>query len=136
MRIAVPQTAKLYPIDRNPATIAMSNTRHIYGPAPLDVAWAYTVPAGRAFMMTIISLLQVVTAQYDINNLAGVFIAIEGRTYFSNIVLVDAYGNNNHVAFPVNVLLSPGMLVQGLWEIGGGASVNQRVSMIGVEYDR
>jgi len=87
-------------------------------------------------MMIIISMLQVVTAPYDIHNLAGTFISIDGRTYFSNFVLVDAYGNNNHVAFPVNVLLLPAMLVQGLWDIGGGAAVNQRVSMIGVEYDR
>lgn len=136
MRIAVPQTAKIYPFDRNPTTITMSNTRHLYGPQPSSVAWSYIVPTGRAFMLNIVSLLQVVTAPSDINNLAGVFILLDGRTYFSNFVLVDAYGNNNHVGIPVNVLITEGRQVQGVWDIGGGAAVNQRVSMIGVEYDK
>jgi len=87
-------------------------------------------------MLNIVSLLQVVTAPSDINNLGGVFVLLQGLTLFSNFVLVDAYGNNNHVAVPVNVVLTEGRQVQGVWDIGGGAAINQRVSMIGVEYDK
>jgi hypothetical protein len=136
MRIAVPQGAKLYPIDRNPQVITKYYAAFNTGPLSLTQVWSYTVPMGRAFIAQFIFARQWVVAQGDLINSATIFIGIPNLLFVRSEVWTDSKGNRQIVDLPLQTHFLSEIQIVAHFQIGGGAAVFQETGMVGLEYDR
>jgi hypothetical protein len=136
MRIAVPQTAKLYPFDRNPATKIFIAEQANTGPLARTMVWSYTVPTGRVFMLSVVLLSQLVVSPGNFASYGFIDIDIDFMMVFTNYVVADAMGNNRWSNISVQVPLVSGKVLSSNWSINGNAIISQSLEAMGVEYDR
>jgi hypothetical protein len=136
MRIAVPQAAKVYPLDRNPRTFAFAAEQANVGPIGRTQVWSYTVPSARAFLLNTALLSQIVVSPGNLNAYGFIDIDIDFIIVFNNYILADARGNNRFVNIPVNTPLLSGQVLSANWFIQGAATISQTLIAVGVEYDR
>jgi hypothetical protein len=136
MRIAVPQGAKVYPLDRNPSNILRIHSQQLTGPVAVTTVWTYTVPAGRAFLCGLVYMRQTVVAPATLVHYANLWLYIAGQVAFTSFMIEDASGNQDRQHIPVNVNFMPGVSFSAQREIQSTATVWQEIGMIGLEYDR
>jgi hypothetical protein len=136
MRIAVPQGAKLYPIDRNPLVIVRFFTEDTNGPLLLTAVWSYTIPTGRVFLAHFIYARQWVTAQSEFMDIAVIDVGTPSARFILSRIWTDSRGNMQIVDVPLQANLLSGVQIIAYRGISGSATVHQEVGMLGLEYDR
>jgi hypothetical protein len=136
MRVAVPQGAKLYPIDRNPVNILFEFMAASTGPISPTTVWSYTVPAARAFLQQWAMLRQWVLGPDIIGQFGVVDIRVNGYRAIINSINTDAQGNHRFDNIPTAIIYLAGVQITGVRFITYEAYVQQNVGMIGVEFDR
>ena len=136
MRIAVPQGAKLYPVDRNPTNVVGWYSFTHPGPLPPTAVWAYMVPWERILLLQLSVVYVRVTAADTLAGRTYAQIRVEDMPFFIAESPTDVAGNISILQQPVNVLFVPGIDIISVVEIVGTGNVQFGSGIIGVEFDR
>ena len=136
MRIAVPQSGKIYIWDRQPTTITRFHTQQLTGPVAITTVWSYSVPTGRLFELNIAYLRQLIVAPATLVHYANLWVYIAGQVAFSSFLIEDEIGNQTRENIPVNAIFTPGISIYAQKEIQSSATVWQEVGIIGLEFQK